>query len=232
MIDKRAIRRYHKRVDSRLAARGKRFDGNRWEEDKHPRAKDGKFASGNGGPSKQSESKPAANAAGSAKTVAKSRIELDGPSGSKGFADKYMASHPNVAKEASKYRGVLNKVKTFKADEDGLATKCQRIANERWFKAEEHIGKLTAENNRLEDENENLRNEIAALSDRVDKLNSQIEELPTATLEVTEPEITIQSIRAAIQQAYQDAAHDDCTGDQILHMVWGFEYLLQRLGVE
>ena len=96
----------------------------------------------------------------------------------------------------------------------------------------QHIGKLTAENNRLEDENENLRNEIAALSDRVDKLNSQIEELPTATLEVTEPEITIQSIRTAIQQAYQDAAHDDCTGDQILHMVWGFEYLLQRLGVE
>jgi predicted nuclease with TOPRIM domain len=120
----------------------------------------------------------------------------------------------------------------FKADEDGLATKCQRIANERWFKAEEHIGKLTAENNRLEDENENLRNEIAALSDRVDELSDEIGEPPTATLEVTEPEITIQSIRTAIQQAYQDAAHDDCTGDQILHMVWGFEYLLQRLGVE
>lgn len=120
----------------------------------------------------------------------------------------------------------------FKADEDGLATKCQRIANERWLKAEEHIGKLTAENNRLEDENENLRNEIAALSDRVDELSDEIGEPPTATLEVTEPEITIQSIRTAIQQAYQDAAHDDCTGDQILHMVWGFEYLLQRLGVE
>lgn len=119
-----------------------------------------------------------------------------------------------------------------KADEDGLATKCQRIANERWLKAEEHIGKLTAENNRLEDENENLRNEIAALSDRVDELSDEIGEPPTATLEVTEPEITIQSIRTAIQQAYQDAAHDDCTGDQILHMVWGFEYLLQRLGVE
>lgn len=120
----------------------------------------------------------------------------------------------------------------FKANEDGLATKCQRIANERWFKAEERIGKLTAENNRLEDENENLRNEIGALHDRVDELSDEIGELPTATLEVTEPEITIQSIRAAIQQAYQDAAHDDCKGDQILHMVWGFEYLLQRLGVE
>lgn len=91
---------------------------------------------------------------------------------------------------------------------------------------------LRAENNRLEDENENLRNEIAALSDRVDELSDEIGEPPTATLEVTEPKITIQSIRTAIQQAYQDAAHDDCTGDQILHMVWGFEYLLQRLGVE
>ncbi len=120
----------------------------------------------------------------------------------------------------------------FKADEDALAHKIQRVANERWFKAEERIGKLTAENNRLEDENENLRNEIAALSDRVDELSDEIGEPPTATLEVAEPEITIQSIRTAIQQAYQDAANDDCTGDQILHMVWGFEYLLQRLGVE
>lgn len=68
----------------------------------------------------------------------------------------------------------------FKADEDGLATKCQSIANERWLKAEEHIGKLTAKNNRLEDENENLRNEIAALSDRVDELMDEISELPAS----------------------------------------------------
>ena len=72
----------------------------------------------------------------------------------------------------------------FKADEDGLATKCQRIANERWFKAEEHIGKLTAENNRLEDENENLRNEIAALSDRVDELMDEISELPVSGTDI------------------------------------------------
>ena len=91
---------------------------------------------------------------------------------------------------------------------------------------------LRAENNRLEDENENLRTELSGLMKRVDELTKQVTELPTATLEVTEPEITIQSIRTAIQQAYQDAAHDDCKGDQILHMVWGFEYLLQRLGVD
>lgn len=120
----------------------------------------------------------------------------------------------------------------FKADEDGIAQKCRNAANEKWLAEEELIGKLRAENNRLEDENENLRNEIAALSERVDELSDEVGELPTATLEVTEPEITIQSIRSAMQLAYQDAAHDDCKGDQILHMVWGFEYLLQRLGVE
>lgn len=120
----------------------------------------------------------------------------------------------------------------FKADEDGIAQKCRNAANEKWLAEEELIGKLRAENSRLEDENENLRNEIAALSDRVDELSDEVGELPTATLEVAEPEITIQTIRAAIQQAYQDAAHDDCKGDQILHMVWGFEYLLQRLGAE
>lgn len=72
----------------------------------------------------------------------------------------------------------------FKANEDGIATKCQKIANERWFKAEELIGKLRAENNRLEDENENLRNEIAALSDRVDELMDEISELPVSGTDI------------------------------------------------
>jgi hypothetical protein len=113
----------------------------------------------------------------------------------------------------------------FKADEDGLATKCQRIANERWFGMEEQVGKLRAEN-------ENLRNEIAALSDRVDELNDEISELPTATLETTDgfTEAEIERIRAAMQRALQDAACDDCKGDEILHMIWGFDYLLRGLG--
>jgi cell division protein FtsB len=72
----------------------------------------------------------------------------------------------------------------FKADEDGLAQKCQAAANARWFAAEELIGKLRAENNRLEDENENLRNEIAALSDRVDELMDEISELPVSGTDI------------------------------------------------
>ena len=99
-------------------------------------------------------------------------------------------------------------------------------------KLHQECERLRAENSRLEDENENLRTELSGLMNHVDELTKQVTELPTATLEVAEPEITVQTIRAAIQQAYQDAAHDDCKGDQILHMVWGFEYLLQRLGVE
>lgn len=119
----------------------------------------------------------------------------------------------------------------YKADEDGIATKCQKIANEQWLKKCELVGeqaakitaladaceKLRAENSSLEDENENLRTELSGLTKRVNELASHVTE---------------KDIRAAMQLAYQDAAHDDCKGDQILHMVWGFEYLLQRLGVE
>lgn len=120
----------------------------------------------------------------------------------------------------------------YKFNEDGIAQEIQEAANAEICELRARAELLQNENNRLKDENENLRNEIGALADRVDELNNEISELPTATLEVAEPEITIQTIRAAIQQAYQDAAHDDCKGDQILHMVWGFEYLMQRLGAE
>lgn len=129
MIDKRAIHRYHKRVDARLAARGKRFDGNRWEENKHPRAKDGKFASENGGGAEKSENKSTAGSAASTKPAATPKIELDGPAKSKEYADAYAKKNPEIAKEAKKFKGILNKVKDFKADEDGTfsATTGERL---------------------------------------------------------------------------------------------------------
>ena len=114
----------------------------------------------------------------------------------------------------------------FKADEDALAHKIQTAANKRWFG-------LTDQRDRLIAENEELRNEIAALSDRVDELSDEVEEMPAAletTVGFTEAEI--ERIRAAMQRALQDAACDDCKGDEILHMIWGFDYLLRRLGVE
>lgn len=114
----------------------------------------------------------------------------------------------------------------FKADEDALAHKIQTAANKRWFG-------LTDQRDRLIAENEELRNEIAALSDRVDELSDEVEEMP-AVLESTDgfTEAEIERIRAAMQRALQDAACDDCKADEVLHMVWGFDYLLQRLGAK
>lgn len=120
----------------------------------------------------------------------------------------------------------------YKFNEDGIAQEIQEAANAEIRELRARAERLQNENARLSEINEDQLTELLSLSERVDTLTKQVEKLPMATLEVTEPEITIQTIRAAIQQAYQDAAHDDCKGDQILHMVWGFEYLLQRLGVE
>ena len=98
----------------------------------------------------------------------------------------------------------------FKADEDGLATKIQTAANERWFKMEKQRGELIAAN-------EKLLRERNDLTERVNALQGGVGE---------------KDIRAAMQVAYHAAACDDCQADTILHMVWGFEYLLGALGVE
>ena len=133
----------------------------------------------------------------------------------------------------------------FKFNVDGIAQKCQRIANERWIAVNEEASrlrseakpladiceKLRAEKARLEDENENLLTEIRQLSKRVDELNKQITEFPTATLEqVQHDDVTLS--KAKMMDSIFEAAHTDCKGDEILHMVWGFDFLLPRLGTE
>ena len=133
----------------------------------------------------------------------------------------------------------------FKFNVDGLAQKCQKIANERWIKVNEEVSrlrseakpladiceKLRAENNRLEDENENLRTDIADLTKTVDNLIQQITDLPVATLEqVQHDDVTLS--KAKMMDSILEAAHADCKGDEILHMVWGFDFLLPRLGAE
>ena len=96
LIDKNSIRRYHSRRDERLKSRGFRMD---WEESKHPRGKDGKFTSGAGSSSK---------------------IQVGGPKASKGFIDDYIKKNPEIKKEASKYKGALEKVKNFDKDHPGI----------------------------------------------------------------------------------------------------------------
>ena len=132
----------------------------------------------------------------------------------------------------------------FKFNTDGLAKKCQIRANERWIKVNEEVcrlrseikpladqcEKLRAENNRLEDINENLTTELLQLSEQVDNLKKQVEELPTATLEVTEPEITVQALHTAICKAETLMLGEFSRRDVGTAHI-GFDYLLMALGV-
>ena len=127
----------------------------------------------------------------------------------------------------------------YKFNEDGLAERIMHSANERvesWIsdnvrlKSEleplaDRCEKLVAENNRLEDENENLRNEIAALSDRVDELMDDVRD-------ITKKNVNTAVSKAKMMDSLMNAARDDCTGEEIMHMIWGFEYLLTEMGVK
>ena len=133
----------------------------------------------------------------------------------------------------------------FKFNTDGIAQKCQKIANERWIKANEEISRLrssvkpltdkcerlTAENGTLKEENESLFTELSELMKRVEVLNKQVEKLPTATLEVTEPEITVQTLSTAIYKAETMMLAEFSRKDVGTAHI-GFDYLLRALGVE
>ena len=114
----------------------------------------------------------------------------------------------------------------FKADEDGIATRCQKIANERWFGMEEQVGKLRAENDRLQKENENLSIEIMKLGEHVDELQKKIDAMPEQGV----PKRIM--MLATMMQALIAAAMDDNKADTILHQVWAYQYLLDELHEE
>lgn len=118
------------------------FRGKDWEESKHPRGKGGKFApkgSGSapgggeseGGTVKSSEPldispqtehnrTPKEHRATSGWSQHKNdQIRVSGPAKSKEFIRQYMQEYPEVAAEVPKYKGVLEKVRTFSAKEPG-----------------------------------------------------------------------------------------------------------------
>ena len=102
MFDFGAIKRYHDRVDGRLKARGIRLDGIfrfDFDETKHPRDENGRFASSG--------------------AAMNSKTEVNGPKETKGFIKDYFAKNPEVKKDVKKFKGILDKVKNFTADGDG-----------------------------------------------------------------------------------------------------------------
>ena len=112
------------------------FRGKDWEESKHPRGKGGKFApkgsgsASGGGESEGStvkSSEPLDNNphtehnGGAGKSTAgwkglKAAMEVGGPKAAREYCKKYLADHPDVAREVPKYMDVRKKVANFTTD--------------------------------------------------------------------------------------------------------------------
>lgn len=108
MIDRKAIRRYHRRVDARLGARGIRFDGYRYDfNDKHDKL--GRFAPKSGGIGGKT-----------AEEMTKADIKVRGPKESKRYISSYLKAHPEARKQimadARKYADAMKKVKDFQKE--------------------------------------------------------------------------------------------------------------------
>lgn len=129
----------------------------------------------------------------------------------------------------------------YQYNEDGLAEEIQTIANKKWGDLEaennrlrteitpitDKCERLRAQNSKLKEENENLRAELSALTDRVDKLSAMLGN-PTEMLETTEND-ALTRMKADMFNSLLEAAHEGHNGKTVLHMVFGFDFLLAQI---
>jgi len=109
LADRKAIKRYHRRVDERLAKRGKTFDGHRYDfNDKHDKL--GRFAPKSGGSS----------GVKTAEDMTGEDIKVHGPSESKNHVAAYIKAHPEAEKQirddAKKYADAMQRVMKFREE--------------------------------------------------------------------------------------------------------------------
>lgn len=118
----------------------------------------------------------------------------------------------------------------YKFNEDGIAQEIQEAANAEIRELRARVERLQNENARLSEINDDQLTELLSLSERVDTLTKQVEKLPTATLKVTEPEITVQTLSTAICKAETMMLAEFSRKDVGTAHI-GFDYLLENLGV-
>ena len=99
--------------------------------------------------------------------------------------------------------------RSFEMNENGLAEKVKRIANNKWLEMYEKIEALKAEN-------ENLHTEITELSERADR---------------SEHDMKIIKLKAHMLDALISAMQDEYDANAIIHAVLHDAYLLDELGV-
>lgn len=112
MIDRKAVKQYHRRVDERLAERGKTFEGHRYDfNDKHDKL--GRFAPKSGGSSGTK----------TAEEMSRADVKANGPKEAKQYVKSYLKAHPEAKKQiyadAKKYSDALERVRSFRAEHPG-----------------------------------------------------------------------------------------------------------------
>ena len=102
----------------------------------------------------------------------------------------------------------------YKFNEDGLASRLQAAANEAiWRKEEAH------------------RKAMQESAERTEKLSRERDSLRKDLNDLLRTQ-SAPDIKSQMLDALLDAAHDDHTAETILHMLRGFDYLLDRRDLE
>lgn len=119
----------------------------------------------------------------------------------------------------------------YKENKDGLAEKIRRTANEKiWSMKKNHLDAMTISAERAHV----LSNMQQTAEDRIKELEAELAdrkaycEMLRSDLE-TKNNVDAEYLKTEIYEALCDAAQDNNEADTILHMIWGFEYLLRRM---
>lgn len=115
----------------------------------------------------------------------------------------------------------------YKFNEDGLATKCQTVANERLIAAEEQRSADRVKLQKLEDANRVLESRLAEAGDTDAELEKEI-----AVMRKVMQELREGGLKAQMFDAMLLASNDGRSGDEILHILFGFDYLLEEMEKE
>lgn len=125
-----SVEKYRQRRERRIAVnrfrkrRAERMDAAKWEENDHPRAKDGKFTSGGGGASKAEKGAPAKEVTVKPPSLPKLKKGASYDAGTQGVMKKLQAkakTDPAVAKVLS---SLSEKDVVYQKDKDGKVTGC------------------------------------------------------------------------------------------------------------
>jgi len=115
----------------------------------------------------------------------------------------------------------------YKFNEGGLAVKIQSAANARLIAAEEQRSADRVKLQKLEDANRVLESRLAEAGDTDAELEKEI-----AVMRKVMQELREGGLKAQMFEALLKASGDELSADAILHILFGFDYLLEEMEKE